>query len=167
MPNHEPTSLQPVHNLKPYKHVQGTHQIERFFRVAAGLDLDKEDIKRYYDFVDEKVSDLLLMAQHTARANERVRVELRDLPITKGLQENIHEFRKLDIDIGLEPILNQSVAEPQIDLPYSEETERRLPDLAGGLTLAIARTFKIMDPDLKHPASHEWEKAFRIFNQLL
>ncbi len=167
MPNQEPRSIQTVHNLKPYKRLQGTHQIERFFRVAAGLDLDKEDIRRYYDFVDEKVSDLLLTAQHTARANERVRVEPRDLPITKGLQENIHDFRKLDIDIGLEAILTQSVAEPQMDLPYSEETERRLPDIAGGLTLAIVRTFKILDPDLKHPATQEWERAFRVFNQLM
>ena len=167
LPNQEPSYLQPVHNLKPYKHVQGTHQIERFFRVAGGLDLDKEDIKRYYDFVDEKVSDLLLAAQHTARANERVRVEPRDLPITKGLQESIHDFRKLDIDIGLEPILRQSIPEPQMDLPYSEETESRLPDIAGGLTLAVVRAFKIIDPDLKHPATQEWEKAFGIFNQLL
>jgi hypothetical protein len=167
LPNQEPRSIQPVHKLKPYKRVQGTHQIERFFRVAAGLDLDKEDIRRYYDFVDEKVSDLLLMAQHTARANERVKVDPRDLPITKGLQENIHDFRKLDIDIGVEAVLNQSLPEPQMGLPYSEETEARLPDIAGGLTLAIARTFKIIDPDLKHPATREWEKAFRMFNQLL
>ncbi len=167
MANPERNPILPVHNLKPYKRVQGTHQIERFFRVAAGLDLDKEDIRRYYDFLDEKVSDLLLMAQHTAKANERVRVEPRDLPITKGLQQNIHEFRKLDIDIGVETVLNQSLPEPQMNLPYSEETEARLPDIAGGLTLAIARTFKIMDPDLKHPATREWEKAFRTFNQLL
>jgi Domain of unknown function (DUF1931) len=51
--------LQPVHNLKPYKRVQGTHQIERFFRVAAELDVDKEDIKRYYQFVDQKVADFV------------------------------------------------------------------------------------------------------------
>jgi hypothetical protein len=66
--------LQPVHNLKPYKRVEGTHQIERFFCAAAGLDVDKEDLKRYYNFVDQKVADLLLIAQHTAKANDRVRV---------------------------------------------------------------------------------------------
>jgi hypothetical protein len=41
--------LQPVHNLKPYKRVQSTHQIEHFFRTAAELDVDKEDIKHYYE----------------------------------------------------------------------------------------------------------------------
>lgn len=161
------SALQPVHNLKPFKHVEGTHQIEHFFRAAAGLDVDKEDIKRYYEFIDQKVSDLLLMAQHTAKANDRITVEPRDLPVTKGLQENIHAFVKLDLDIGLERILNHNVPEPQIDLPYSEETEARLPEIAGGISLAIARTFKLIDPETKHPATEHWERAFSIFNQLL
>jgi hypothetical protein len=161
------SALELVHNFKPYKHVQGTHQIERFFRVATGLDVDRDDIKRYYAFVDQKVVDLLLVAQHTAKANDRVRVEPRDLPITKGLQESIHAFRALDLDIGLERILDESVPEPQIDLPYSEETEALLPDVAGGLSLALARTFKIIDPELRNPATEHWERAFRIFDQLL
>ena len=159
--------LQPVHNLKPYKHVQGTHQIEHFFRAAAGLDVDKEDIKRYYDFVDQKVADLLLMAQRTARANKRVRVEFYDLPLTKGLQESVHAFEAMDIDIGLERILERTVPEPQFDRPYSDETEVRLPAIAGGLSLALARTFKIIDPETKHPATEQWERAFQVFNLLL
>ncbi|MGC2822033.1 MAG: DUF1931 family protein, partial [Candidatus Sulfotelmatobacter sp.] len=68
------TPYQPVHNVKPYKRVEGTHQIEHFFRAAAGLNIDKDDIKRYYAFVDQKVVDLLLMAQHTAKANDRITV---------------------------------------------------------------------------------------------
>jgi hypothetical protein len=109
--------LQPVHNLKPYKHVQGTHQIEHFFRAAAGLDVDKEDINRYYDFVDQKAADFFLVAHDTAKANDRIAVEPRDLPITKGLEENIHAFEALDWDIGLERILEKAVLEPQMDLP--------------------------------------------------
>ena len=84
MQNRELNPLQPVHNLKPCKRVEGTHQIERFFRAAAGMDVDKQDLRRYYNFVDQKVPDLFLLAQHVAKANDRVRVELRDLPITKG-----------------------------------------------------------------------------------
>jgi hypothetical protein len=159
--------LQPVHNLKPYKHVQGTHQIERFFRAAAEIDVDKEDIKRFYEFVDQKVADLLLMAQHTAKSNERVAVETRDIPITKGLQESIQAFEKLDLDIGLGRILDRIVPEPQYDLPYSDELEARLPIIAGGVSLALARTFKILDPELKNPPTQIWERAFQIFNLLL
>ena len=46
-----------VRNLNPYKRVQGTRQVEHFFRAVAGLDVRKADVKRYYDFVDRKVSD--------------------------------------------------------------------------------------------------------------
>src|ERR1700721_2500191 len=35
----------------------GCHQIQHFFRVA-GLDSDKDDIKRYYGFIDKKNSRL-------------------------------------------------------------------------------------------------------------
>jgi histone H3/H4 len=160
-------AFEPVHNLKPYKRVQGIHQIEHFFRTAAELDVDKEDIKRYYEFVDRKVADLLLVAQHTAKSNGRVTVELRDLPITKGLQERIHEFEKLDVDTGLERILDKAVPEPQVDLPYSEETEARLPVIAGGISLTLARSFKILDTEVKRPAPEMWERAFQLFNLLL
>src|ERR1700738_579866 len=139
-------ALQPVHNVKPYKRVQGIQQIERFFRVAAGLEVDKEDIKRYYEFVDQKIADLLLVAQRTAKANERIKVEPQDLPITNGLQESIHAFEALDLDIGLERILSIAVPEPEIDLAYCDEVEARLPAIAGGLSLAVARTFKIFAP---------------------
>jgi hypothetical protein len=160
-------ALQPVHNVKPYKRVQGIQQIERFFRVAAGLEVDKEDIKRYYEFVYQKIADLLLVAQRTAKANDRIRVEPQDLPITNGLQESIHAFEALDLDIGLERILSIAVPEPEIDLAYSDEVEARLPAIAGGLSLAVARTFKIIDPQTKHPATEQWERAFRIFDLLL
>jgi uncharacterized protein DUF1931 len=67
-----------------------------------------------------KVVDLLLVAQHKAKANGRVVVELRDLPITKGLQESIQGFEKLDIDNGLERILHDAVPEPQSEIPVTK-----------------------------------------------
>jgi hypothetical protein len=167
MQQREASALQPVHNVKPYKRVRGIHQIERFFRVAAGLEIDKEDIRRYYDFVDQKVEDLLLIARNTAKANSRVAVELRDVPTTKGLQESIQAFESLDLDIGLERILENNVPEPLIELPYSDELEARLPVIAGGLSLALARSFTIIDPQTKHPATKEWERAFQLFDLLL
>jgi hypothetical protein len=160
-------ALRPVHNVKPYKRVQGIHQIDTFFRAAASLEIDKEDIRRYYEFVDRKIADLLLMARNTAKANGHVSVELRDIPVTKGLQESMHAFEQLDMDIGLERILGPSVSEPPADLALSDEAEARLPAIAGGLSLALARTFKIIDPQTKHPATEQWERAFRIFDLLL
>src|SRR3984893_16662608 len=107
------------------------------------------------------------MAQRTARANKRVRVDFYDLPLTKGLQESVHAFEKMDIDIGLERILEKSVPEPQFDRPYSDETEARLPLISDGLSLALARSFKIIDPETKHPATEQWERAFQVFDLLL
>jgi hypothetical protein len=83
MRNQDAGPLQPVHNLNPYKRVQGTHQIEHFFRAAAGLDVDKEDIKRYYDFVDQTVVDLLLVALSALeRASGKINVLLARNPAT-------------------------------------------------------------------------------------
>jgi hypothetical protein len=33
--------------------------------------------------------------------------------------------------------------------------------------VALARAFKILDPDLKHPAAELWQRSFQIFDLLL
>ena len=55
--------------------VFGVAKFERFFRAAAELDVDKNDLKRYSDFVERKLYDLLLIGQATAEANARDIVE--------------------------------------------------------------------------------------------
>jgi hypothetical protein len=147
--------------------LMGVNRFERFFRAAAGLDVDKEDLRRYSDFVNRKVHDLLLIGQAAAKANGRDIIEPWDVPITKGLEKSIHDFRRMDEEVELRPILEQLAALPPIDLAYSEETEARLPGIVGGLTLALARTFKILDSKLKNPQAEQWERAFRIFDLLL
>jgi hypothetical protein len=147
--------------------VLAIERFERFFRAAASLDVDKSDLKRYGDFVDKKVYDLLLIAQATAKANGRDVVAPQDMPVTKGLQERIHEFRRLDEEIELRPILDALTARPPLDLALGDDTERRLPDIVGGLSVALARTFKIMDPELKNPQTAHWERALQTFNRLL
>jgi hypothetical protein len=56
---------------------------------------------------------------------------------------------------------------PPLDRALSVETEQRLPSIVGGLSVALARTFKIIDPKLKNPETEHWERAFKIFDQLL
>jgi hypothetical protein len=147
--------------------VMGVARFERFFRAAAGLDVDKDDLKRFDDFVGQQVYDLLLIAQAAAKANRRDVVQPSDLPITKGLQESIHDFERIDQEVELQPILDQLAARPQLDLSLSEEVEARLPAIVGGLAVALARTLKIIDPDVRNPQSRHWERAFRIFDLLL
>jgi Domain of unknown function (DUF1931) len=145
----------------------GVSNFERFFRAAASLDVDKDDLRRYEDFVNRKVRDLLLISRAAARANGRDIIEPWDLPITKGLQETIHDFRGMDEAAEVRPMLEEIVAIPPQELAYSEETEGRLPEIAGGLSLALARAFKIIEPRLKNPQTEHWERAYRVFDLLL
>jgi uncharacterized protein DUF1931 len=147
--------------------IMGVAKFERFFRLAAGLDVDKADLKRFSDFVHRKIHDLLIRAEAAAKANGRDIIEPFDLPITAGLQQRIHEFRRLDEQIDLEPILEALAVLPPLDLGVGEETQARLPELAGGLGVALARTFKAIDPDLKNPGTQEWERAMAVFDLLL
>lgn len=147
--------------------VMNIPKFERFFRAAASLDVDKEDLRRYDEFVNREIADLLVRGQATAKANDRDVIEPHDLPITKGLQESIHAFRALDEDIALQDVLDQLTRLPVLDMEYSDETRARLPEIAGGLSVALARSFKIVDPDLKNPMSQDWDKAFKLFDLLL
>ena len=90
--------------------VMAVTKFERFFRVVAGLDVDKQDLRRYSDFVNQKIYHLLLRGQAAANANGRDVIEPHYLPITKGLQESIQAFGPLDEDIELKAILDHRQA---------------------------------------------------------
>jgi hypothetical protein len=83
------------------------------------------------------------------------------------MQECIHEFKRINEEIDLQPILDSLAARPPLDLAYSDETEAELPRVFGGVSVGLARTFKILDPDLKNPQAKHWEQAMGIFNLLL
>ena len=157
----------PIERTVPPTHVMGIARFERFFRAAAGLDVDKEDLKRYADFINRKIRDLLIRGEAVAKANGRDFIQPVDFPITKGMQESIDRFKELDETIELRPILDRLIANPPLDLDLGEETEAALYAVGGGLSLALARTFKIIDPDLKNPQARHWERSFQIFDLLL
>ncbi|MGZ5198190.1 MAG: DUF1931 family protein [Telluria sp.] len=147
--------------------VMNIPHFERFFRAAASLDVDKEDLRRYDEFVNREISGLLVRGQATAKANDRDVIEPHDLPITKGLQENIHAFKALNEDIDLQGVLEQLTRLPVLAMEYSDETRATLPAIAGGLSVALARSFRTVDPGLKNPTSQDWDKAFKLFDLLL
>ncbi|MEU6534038.1 DUF1931 family protein [Streptomyces sp. NPDC046928] len=147
--------------------VMGVSKFERFFRAAAGLDMDKNDLKRYGDFVDAKLYDLLVVGQASAKANGRDTVEPWDLPITKGLQESIHRFRRLDEEVELKPILEQLATHPPLDRTPTQEAEERYPEIIGGLSVALGETFKIVYPDVKNPQTSHWDGVTAVFDRLL
>jgi hypothetical protein len=149
--------------------VKGIPKLERLFRLAAQLDVDKSDLRRHTDFVNQKIHDLLLRGEAVAKANGRDIIEPHDLPITKGLQECIQALKRINAEAGmsLQPVLGDLAARPPLDLACSAETEAELPSICGGLSVGLARTFRIIDPDLKNPQTRHWEQAMSIFNLLL
>jgi Domain of unknown function (DUF1931) len=147
--------------------VMAVSKFERLFHQAASIDVDKDDLKRYDDFMNRKVYDFLVRAQARAHADTRDIIEVSDLPLTKGIVHAIHEFKTIDEAIELESILAELTNQPPLDLAYSPELEKRLPDLVGGLTVALAQVFKLLDPRLKTPHTEQWERAFQIFDILL
>jgi hypothetical protein len=147
--------------------VTTVHRLEEFFRRAASLDIDKSDVRRLDEFIDRKIQDLLIAAQSRAKANGRDIVQPWDMPVTKGLQQTIHRFRELDAELSLRQYFERSLMLPPLDFAYADETEERMPDLAGGLCLALAQSFKILNPEIKNPMTEHWERAYRLFDLLL
>lgn len=142
-------------------------RFERFFRLVASIDVDKEDLRRFNDFINRKIYDLLVRGEAIAKSNDRDIIQPNDLPITRGLQECIHAFRDINEEIQLSAILDQLTKHPPLDLDYSDETTAQLPEIAGGLGVALARSFKVFDEDVKNPMPRHWDKAFRMFDLLL
>jgi hypothetical protein len=147
--------------------VMGFTKFERFFRAAGSVTVDRDDVKRYLEFVNDAIYDLLLMGQATAKANARDVIEPWDLPITRGLQVSMHGFERIDEEIELRPVLDSLAARPPLDAALSEETQARLPLIFGGISVALARTFKLIDTEMKTVGSQEWERAFTLFRLLI
>ena len=119
-------------------------RFERLFREAAGLTVDKDDLKRFQDFIVDKTADLLLAAERTAEANDRDVVAPQDLPLTKGLEE--------------------LAIVPPMKLAVGDDTSRGLPLVAGGIAVALAHMVRLVEPDQRHPSGARWERATRMFD---
>ena len=98
--------------------MNGIPQVSRFFRAAGDVDVDKDDVKRYWDFVDEKVDDIAIAGRDSARWNGRDVIAPQDLPITRGLQEQMREFSRLDEADELRRLLRESLRRPPGDVTF-------------------------------------------------
>jgi hypothetical protein len=147
--------------------VAGIPEVQRFFRAAGDVDVDKDDVKRYREFVDEKVDDLAIAGRDAARWNGRDVIAPQDLPITKGLQEQMRVFGRLEEAGELRRLLRDSLRRPPDDVTFGEETEDVLVEVFGGLSIALARSFRIVDPQVRNPSTEHWDRAFDLFRLLL
>ncbi|MGD9528452.1 DUF1931 family protein [Pseudonocardia sp.] len=141
----------------------GIPLFQRFFREVASLDMNKDDLRRYRRFVDEMIDDIAVTGRNSAKWNGRDVIAPQDLPITKGLQERMREFDGLDVADEVRELLRATVRRPPGDVTFGEDTERLLPELFGGLSIALARSFRILDPRLVRPGAEHWDRAFAVF----
>jgi hypothetical protein len=110
---------------------------------VGGLEVDKQDLKRYGDFINREIYDLLLRGQAIAKTSGRNIIEPFDLPITKGLQESIHTFRKVNEDIELASVLGHLTARPPLDIAYSDDLHEKIEDPKTPLPVLTLRVFEI------------------------
>jgi hypothetical protein len=147
--------------------VVGIPQVQRFFRAAGGVDVDKEDVKRYREFVDNEIDDIVTAGRDTAKWNGRDVIAPQDLPITAGLQEQIRAFGKLENADDLREYLRGTVRRPPGDVTFDDETEDVLIEVFGGLSVALARSFRLLDAQVKNPTTEHWDRAFDLFRLLV
>ena len=141
----------------------GIPLLQRFFQSVASIDVDKQDIKRYWTFVDSMIDDIAVAGRNTAKWNGRDVIEPPDLPITKAIQERMREFDKLDEADEIRVLLGAAVRRPPGDVTFADDTLCLLPELFGGLSVALARSFTVTDPHLVNPSTEHWDRAFDLF----
>lgn len=145
----------------------GVPVFERFFRSVAGLRVDRSDVKRLFrEFVDGLVDDVAVAGRNSARWNGRDVIAPMDLPIPKGLQERMREFDELDEATEVRAVLAAAVRKPPADVTFSEETEALLPELFGGLGIALARALRAVGPDAPNPGTDQWQRATDLVRQV-
>lgn len=64
-------------------------------------------------------------------------------------------------------MLDQLAARPDLGMDAAEDTQQRLPDLAGGLSVALARALKTIARDTRRPSTDQWDEAFELFDLLI
>ncbi len=147
--------------------MNGIPEVKRFFRAAGDVDVDKDDVKRYRAFVDEKVDGIATAGRDAARWNGRDVFAPQDQPITVGLQEQMRAFSRVDQADDLRRLLRESLRRPPGDVTFGEETEDVLVELFGGISLALARSFRVVDPKVRNPSTDDWDRAFELFRLLI
>jgi hypothetical protein len=144
-------------------HPSGIPVFQHFFRSVAGIKIDKNDVRRFRKFIDEEIDDIAISGRNSATWNGRDVVVAQDLPITKGVQERMREFDKLEEAQEIRELLRQVVRQPPGDVTFADETEDLLPELFGGLSIALARSFRVVDPTVSNPSPEHWDRAFTLF----
>jgi hypothetical protein len=148
-------------------HPSGIAVFERFFRSVAGVKIDKDDVRRFREFIDEMIDDIAVTGRNSAKSNGRDVIAAQDLPITKGVQERMREFDKLEEAVEIRELLRQAIRQPPSDVTFADDAEQLLPELFGGLSIALARAFGVVDATVSNPSTEHWNRVFTLFRLVL
>jgi len=147
--------------------VVGFTKLEALFRKAASLDIHKQHAKEITDYAGKKIYDILLAAEFSANMNGRDVIWESDLPITKGLQEAIIEFRKLEEELPVEDILEQLTHYPVLKYELSPEVEAKLPEITGTILIVMAKVMKQVNEESRQVSEQLIEKSEIILDLTL
>ncbi|ADV45939.1 DUF1931 family protein [Nitratifractor salsuginis] len=147
--------------------ILGYTKLEALFRKAASLDIDKGHAKEITDIIEKKLVDFLIAAERNANLNGRDIIWEADLPITKGLQETIIEFKKLEEEIDVQDVLNYLTTIPPLKYPLAADLEAKLPELTGAILVVMARIMKEIDRESRRVNHELIERAGRIMDLTL
>ncbi len=147
--------------------ITGVKKFEKLFRVVGSMDVDKNDIVRLNDFINKAIYRLLETGMKRAKLNGRDVLWYDDLPITQGLEKKIEEFRQVDAELDLSEILETIAGLPPLPLSIGHDIEEELPNIAGGITIALIKSFKIINPKKKNPQTEDWQQVTEVFETLL
>jgi len=146
--------------------VVGFKKLEDVFRKAAGIDLDKSKADEIVDIIEKKFHDMLLVAVEKAGYNGRDVIMEPDMPVTKGFEESLREFKKLEEEVDIQDVLKFLEQVPPLKYPISAELEEKLPEYIGALMLIIARVLKELGVQRK-PSKEDIERMGRILDLTL
>ena len=147
--------------------VVGFTKLEALFRKAASLDIHKGHAKEITDIAEKKLHDLLLAAERNANMNGRDVIWQSDVPLTKGLDETIIAFRKLEEELSVDDILEFLASVPPLKYPLSAELEAKLPEITGALLVVLAKVIKAVDDEARAVNHEAIEKASQILDLTL
>jgi hypothetical protein len=146
--------------------VVGFKKLEAVFRKAAGIDLDKSKADEIIDIVEKKFHDMLLVAVEKAGYNGRDVIMEPDMPVTRGFEESLRQFKELEEEVVLEDVLAYLEKIPPLKYPISADLEAKLPEYIGALMLIIARVLKEIGAERK-PSTEDIERTKRILDLTL
>lgn len=159
----------------------GAAWLQAFLHQGSGLRFDEGQAAQVAALAERKLVDLFDVAETTALANGRAQILFHDVPITKGLRQQIDEAAALAGSVELRPLL-VFLADAGVPGPLDEHVRHAIPKMMAALLLLAARVIAILEPSdmsteerlerlLRHvptgPTHWELDRATRVVNLAL